>query len=63
MTGLFPIAGQSVYLILPPFFPEVQWTMTNSRIITHNIGPENLFIQNVTVDGKSVITMQHNAYG
>ena len=51
MSGLVPIAGQSVYLILPPYFPEVQWTVPNSQIITHNFGEGNTFIQNVTVDG------------
>jgi putative alpha-1,2-mannosidase len=54
MSGLFPIAGQSVYLIIRPAFPAVQWTVTNSRIITQNFGPDNLFIQSVTVDGKPV---------
>jgi putative alpha-1,2-mannosidase len=62
MTGLFPIAGQSVYLILPSLFPEVQWTVTNSKIITHNGGPENYFIQNVTVDGKPVLPVQYKTY-
>ena len=55
LSGLVPIAGQSVYLILPPSFPEIQWTIPNSRIITHNFTPENQFIQNVTVNGKPVI--------
>ena len=54
MSGLLPIAGQSVYLILPPAFPEVQWTVTNSRIISHDFHPDNAFIQRVTVDGKPV---------
>jgi putative alpha-1,2-mannosidase len=54
MSGLVPIAGQSVYLILAPAFPEVQWTVTNSRIITHNFHPDNVFIQSVRVDGKPV---------
>jgi putative alpha-1,2-mannosidase len=56
MSGLVPIAGQSVYLILPPSFPEVQWTVTGSRIITHNFHPDHEFIQNVTVDGQPVFT-------
>jgi putative alpha-1,2-mannosidase len=51
MTGLVPIAGQSVYLILPPAFPEVQWTVTNSRTIVRNRAPDNIYIQSVTVDG------------
>jgi len=54
MSGLVPIAGQSVYLILPPAFPEVQWTETNSRIITHNFHPDEVYIQNVTVNGQPV---------
>jgi putative alpha-1,2-mannosidase len=56
MSGLVPIAGQSVYLILPPSFSEVQWTVTGSRIIAHNFGPGNEFIQNVIVDGQPVPT-------
>jgi putative alpha-1,2-mannosidase len=54
MSGLFPIAGQSVYLIIRPAFPAVQWTTSNSRIIAHNFSPNNMFIQNVTVDGQPV---------
>jgi putative alpha-1,2-mannosidase len=54
MSGLVPIAGQSVYLILPPSFQEIQWTVTGSRIIVHEFGPENQYIQNVTVDGQPV---------
>lgn len=57
MCGLVPIAGQSVYLILPPAFPEIQWTVTNSRIVTRNFHPLNQFIQSVKVDGKPVLTM------
>lgn len=54
LSGLFPIAGQSVYLIIPPAFPEVQWTVTGSRIITHNFGPYS-FIKNITVNGQPVL--------
>jgi len=54
MSGLFPIPGQSVYLIIRPAFSAVQWTVTNSRILTNSFRPENLFIQNVTVDGQPV---------
>ena len=57
MSGLVPIAGQSVYLILPPAFPEVQWTETKSRIITHNFYPDHVFIQNVIVDGQLVTSL------
>lgn len=53
LSGLFPIAGQSVYLIIPPAFPEVQWTVTGSRIITHNFTPDG-YIQNITVNGQPV---------
>jgi len=51
MSGLVPIAGQSVYLILPPYFPEIQFMVTHSRIVVHDFGHENYFIQSVTVDG------------
>jgi putative alpha-1,2-mannosidase len=55
MSGLVPIAGQSVYLILPPRFPEVQFTETKSRIVTHNFDPEgNAYIQSVRLDGQIV---------
>ena len=54
MSGFVPIAGQSVYLILPPAFSEIQWTVTNSRITTRNFHPDNVFIQSITVDGKPV---------
>ena len=54
MSGLVPIAGQSVYLLLPPRFPEVQFTVTKSRIVTHNFHPDHTYIQNVTVDGQPV---------
>lgn len=54
MSGLVPIAGQSVYLILPPRFPEVQFAVTKSRIVAHNFQPGDTYIQNVTVDGKLV---------
>jgi putative alpha-1,2-mannosidase len=58
MSGLVPIAGQSVYLILPPFFPQVQWTIPNSRIITHHMSPENQFIHSVIVNGHPVPTLR-----
>jgi len=51
MSGVVPIAGQSVYLILPPYFPEIQFMVTNSRIVVHNFGDENQFIQSVMVNG------------
>jgi len=55
MSGLLPIAGQSVYLILPPSFPEIQFTETRSRIIVDNFDPANPFITNVTVNGRPVV--------
>jgi hypothetical protein len=62
MCGLLPIAGQSVYLILPPSFPEIQFTETKSWILVHNFGPENSFIANVTVNGQPVLSPLPNMY-
>lgn len=58
MLGLFPIAGQDVYLISAPFFAAVDVaspaTGKTARIRTAGFDAayENVFIQNVTVNGK-----------
>ncbi|KAI1328713.1 glycoside hydrolase family 92 protein [Xylariaceae sp. FL0255] len=58
MIGLYPLAGQDVYLISAPFFEAVNITspLTGkiARITTTGFDAayENVFIQNVTVNGK-----------
>ena len=59
MIGLFPVAGQNVYLISPPFFEEVSIKnpLTGNTATVRNVGfdpsYENVYIQNATVNGKS----------
>lgn len=56
--GLFPVAGQDVYLIVPSFFEEVSLTspLTGKTATVRNKGfdPEykNVYIQSATVNGK-----------
>lgn len=56
--GLFPVAGQDVYLISPSFFEEVNVTdpRTGKTATVRNKGfdseYENLFIQSAKVNGK-----------
>ncbi|OTA58965.1 glycoside hydrolase family 92 protein [Hypoxylon sp. EC38] len=56
MIGLFPIAGQDVYLISAPFFKEVNITspLTGKTAQIKTVGfdasYENIYIQNVTVN-------------
>ncbi|KAH6648651.1 family 92 glycosyl hydrolase [Truncatella angustata] len=58
MLGLFPIAGQNVYLISAPFFQEVNIkngvTGNTTTIRTAGFDPSyvNIYIQNVTVNGE-----------
>ncbi|UNI18345.1 hypothetical protein JDV02_004618 [Purpureocillium takamizusanense] len=58
MMGVWPVAGQDVYLINPPFFPEI--TITNPitkkkaiiRTIQFDASYENIYIQSAKLDGK-----------
>ncbi|KAK6956042.1 hypothetical protein Daesc_001312 [Daldinia eschscholtzii] len=58
MIGLFPVAGQDVYLISAPFFREVNITSpltgktTQIKTVGFDANYENIYIQNVTVNGK-----------
>ncbi|KAL4808123.1 glycosyl hydrolase family 92-domain-containing protein [Aspergillus unguis] len=58
MLGLFPVHGQDVYLITPPFFREVSIrnavTGNTATIRNKNFDPtyEAIYIQSVTRDGK-----------
>ena len=59
MLGLFPIAGQNVYLISAPFFEEVQianaFTGKTATIRAVGFDPdyENIYIQSATVNGEA----------
>jgi putative alpha-1,2-mannosidase len=58
MMGLWPMSGQDVYLINPPFFPEVSITngLTGKKatVKNHNFDAnyENIYIQKATLNGK-----------
>ncbi|POR30910.1 Glycoside hydrolase family 92 protein [Tolypocladium paradoxum] len=58
VMGLFPVAGQNVYLINPPFFEEVsiRSPLTGKTATVRNVGFDpaykNLHIQRATVNGK-----------
>jgi putative alpha-1,2-mannosidase len=58
VLGLFPVAGQNVYLIGAPFFEEVsiKSPLTGKTATVRNVGfdPEykNIYIQSATVNGK-----------
>ncbi|EFX02646.1 glycosyl hydrolase [Grosmannia clavigera kw1407] len=58
MLGLWPVAGQDVYLITPPFFREVSVTSRlTGRIATvrcrnFDPAPANIYIQNATLNGR-----------
>lgn len=58
LLGLFPVSGQNVYLITPPFFEEVNVTnpLTGQTATVRNVNfdptYENIFIQNATVNGQ-----------
>ncbi|KAK0707449.1 glycoside hydrolase family 92 protein [Lasiosphaeris hirsuta] len=59
MMGFFPVAGQDVYLLTPPFFPEVKirakgpgkWAVIRVR----NFDPEQraIYIQSAALNGKT----------
>ncbi|KAG6094568.1 hypothetical protein E4U31_005984 [Claviceps sp. LM219 group G6] len=58
MMGLYPMSGQNVYLIIPPFFPEVaiKSPATGQLAIIRNInfdeGYENIYVQSARLNGK-----------
>ncbi|KAK7516426.1 alpha-1,2-mannosidase, putative subfamily [Phyllosticta citriasiana] len=58
MLGFFPVAGQDVYLIIPPFFPEINVTSpVTGRVATvRNIGFDPSYraryIQRARLDGQ-----------
>ncbi|KAI1445533.1 glycoside hydrolase family 92 protein [Annulohypoxylon stygium] len=58
MMGLFPIAGQDVYLISAPFFRQVNITnpltgnTTQIKTVGFDADYKSIYIQNVTVNGQ-----------
>ncbi|GIZ47864.1 hypothetical protein CKM354_001094400 [Cercospora kikuchii] len=58
MSGLFPVAGQNVYLITPPFFEFVGWTSpvtgktATIRNVNFDVEYENIYIQSAKLDGE-----------
>jgi putative alpha-1,2-mannosidase len=58
MMGLYPMSGQDVYLIIPPFFAEVAIESPASgksaviRNINFDHGYRNMFIQSARLNGK-----------
>lgn len=53
--GFFPNAGQDIYLLNGPMYPKATLTMENGRQIVIegvNAGPENIYVQSLTVNGK-----------
>lgn len=58
MSGLFPVAGQNVYLIIPPFFESVSYTnaITGKTATIKNINFDaqykNIYVQSATLDGE-----------
>ena len=58
MLGIFPVAGQNVYLITPPFFEHVsiKSKVSGKKATIRNVGFDsgyrNIYIQSATLDGK-----------
>ncbi|KAF4125146.1 Glycosyl hydrolase family 92 [Geosmithia morbida] len=58
MMGLFPVSGQNVYLINPPFFREVNITNPQTaktatiRAVDFDAAYANIYIQSVKLDGE-----------
>jgi len=58
MMGFFPVAGQDVYLLTPPFFPEVKirarkpgkWAVI--RVKNFDPGAKAIYIQSATLNGR-----------
>jgi len=52
--GLYPVAGQDVYLITSPCFPRVTFNRDGKpfTIIAYQVSRENLYVQSATLNGK-----------
>ncbi|KAM0261501.1 hypothetical protein ACHAQJ_002183 [Trichoderma viride] len=59
MMGLWPMGGQNVYLILPPYFPEISIKngLTGKTATVKNVNfdgaYENIYIQSAKLNGKA----------
>jgi putative alpha-1,2-mannosidase len=53
MMGFFPVAGQDVYLLTAPFFPEIRLRTRGERLaVIKRIGdPEGIYIQSAKLNG------------
>ena len=57
MIGLYPVAGQDVYVVTPPYFPEVKVRSKQSgktatiRCINFDSGYKNIYVQSAKLDG------------
>jgi predicted alpha-1,2-mannosidase len=55
--GLFPNAGQDLYLLSGPLFPRATLQRENkSKIVIEgvNVSPDNIYVQSVTLNGQSL---------
>jgi len=59
MMGFFPVAGQDVYLLVPPFFPEVRLKTRGAQpAVIRKVAVDDreladgIYIQSATLDGK-----------
>jgi predicted alpha-1,2-mannosidase len=58
-AGFFPIAGQDVYYLHGARVPKLAFHLTNGKIFTvvaENVGPENIFVQSATLNGRPLDT-------
>ena len=55
--GFFPNAGQNYYYLTGPIFEDVTLRLSNGRslrIVAKNAGPDNIYVQSVTLAGQLV---------
>lgn len=55
--GLFPNAGQDIYLLNGPLYPKMTVMMENGKqfiIEGNNASPENVYVQSATLNGRSL---------
>jgi putative alpha-1,2-mannosidase len=55
--GIYPIAGQDIYLLTTPTFSSSQFNLQNGKkfiIETKNLSAENSFVQYATLNGKQL---------
>lgn len=59
MSGLFPVAGQNVYLIVPPFFVSVSYTspvtgkVATIKNVNFDAQYQSIYIQSAKLDGEN----------